>query len=659
VDSGTKYFGFSIKLDKDWIPAKRGAVWQLHGPANSPPGFSFQATDEFSIKVNGGTTNLDKQTNIDLSDGSLNKGQWVDWIVKITFSTTDDGEIEIWRHDEGESGFKQVLSVNAAVIQAPDGVPMDMTHKHGLYRNPVEHTQVLWLDNWTRADTYDEVKGVFMLGDGSETPDNSETPGGSETPDNSETPGDDETPDGSETPDDSETPESPPIRVGSEEAEKMVGTDGDDHVCGFDGNDTLKGNAGNDTIDGGAGADIINGNAGADVFVLRPGEGRDIINDFEDGVDVFSLEGGLSFEQLTFVDVKDATLIKMGDEVLVKAKGISAKQLTRADFTQGSEPPASDDPDPDPDTVPDPDPDPDPDPVPDIAQATYGTNASEGILGNNGDDHLFGLAGNDTLKGNGGDDILDGGAGADIINGGAGADTFVIRPGEGRDVINDFEDGIDHFWLDDGLRFDQLTFVDVSGATLIKKDGEVLVKVKGVTAKQLTKADFDHGAPLPSENETSSDPTAPANPKRSVIDGTGGDDGLLGDNGDNYLIGRDGNDTLKGNGGDDIIDGGAGSDIVNGNDGADVFVLRPGEGRDVINDFEDGIDAFLLLGGLTFKQLTFTRVIGATLIKYDGDVLAKVKGVDQKDLSAADFYHDTDGHPLSDFYIDGDADILL
>jgi Ca2+-binding RTX toxin-like protein len=53
------------------------------------------------------------------------------------------------------------------------------------------------------------------------------------------------------------------------------------------------------------------------------------------------------------------------------------------------------------------------------------------------------------LTGGDGDDVLNGGAGTDILVGGAGADRFVFRSatqagiGTARDVIEDFESGVD------------------------------------------------------------------------------------------------------------------------------------------------------------------------------------------------------------------------
>jgi Ca2+-binding RTX toxin-like protein len=52
------------------------------------------------------------------------------------------------------------------------------------------------------------------------------------------------------------------------------------------------------------------------------------------------------------------------------------------------------------------------------------------------------------IAGGSGNDVIMGGEGNDRLSGGAGADLFVFRPGDGIDLIEDFEVGIDHVSLD-------------------------------------------------------------------------------------------------------------------------------------------------------------------------------------------------------------------
>ncbi len=71
--------------------------------------------------------------------------------------------------------------------------------------------------------------------------------------------------------------------------------------------------------------------------------------------------------------------------------------------------------------------------------ALFGREGADWLAGEAGDDRLTGGAGRDLLSGGAGDDWIHGGAGADRLIGGAGADVFVFAPGDGRDVIVDFD----------------------------------------------------------------------------------------------------------------------------------------------------------------------------------------------------------------------------
>lgn len=91
------------------------------------------------------------------------------------------------------------------------------------------------------------------------------------------------------------------IRGGTEN-DTLNGDAGNDHLIGDAGNDLLLGgansdklygSAGNDTLDGGLGVDRLWGEAGADEFVFHAGDSpasaRDVIEDFEDNIDVVNL----------------------------------------------------------------------------------------------------------------------------------------------------------------------------------------------------------------------------------------------------------------------------------------------------------------------------------------------------------------------------------
>ncbi|SFO43714.1 hypothetical protein SAMN04487859_1571, partial [Roseovarius lutimaris] len=66
--------------------------------------------------------------------------------------------------------------------------------------------------------------------------------------------------------------------------------------------------------------------------------------------------------------------------------------------------------------------------------------------------------------------------------------------------------------------------------------------------------------------------------------------------GNDFLAGGGRNDVIDGGLGDDTINGGDGDDAMTGGEGADVFVFnffKNGD-DDVITDYEDGVDSFLI-----------------------------------------------------------------
>ncbi|BEV73789.1 hypothetical protein THUN1379_32710 [Paludibacterium sp. THUN1379] len=82
-----------------------------------------------------------------------------------------------------------------------------------------------------------------------------------------------------------------------------------------------------------------------------------------------------------------------------------------------------------------------------------GAAGNDRIDGSDGHDSLEGRDGNDVLLGGRGDDRIAGGAGEDLMTGGEGRDEFFWHREElgGTDTITDFELGIDHLYLPQGM----------------------------------------------------------------------------------------------------------------------------------------------------------------------------------------------------------------
>ncbi len=124
-----------------------------------------------------------------------------------------------------------------------------------------------------------------------------------------------------------------------------------------------------------------------------------------------------------------------------------------------------------------------------------------------------------------------------------------------------------------------------------------------------------------------------------TVEGGAGDDRIFGNKGNDYLLGDSGQDLIVGDIGDDLIDGGEGDDLLWGKSGADQFVLRATYGVDTIFDYEDGVDSFVLAGGLEFGDLTITQGIGQVSLEITetGEYLASLIGVNTGDIGIDDF----------------------
>src|SRR5260221_9391317 len=83
-----------------------------------------------------------------------------------------------------------------------------------------------------------------------------------------------------------------------------------------------------------------------------------------------------------------------------------------------------------------------------------------------------------------------------------------------------------------------------------------------------------------------------------TINGLGGNDFLAGDSGDDSIVGGAGNDTIYGDGGNDWIESGAGNDTVSGGAGQDRLVFRENgaTNADTVVNFARDCDNIQLAG---------------------------------------------------------------
>lgn len=106
---------------------------------------------------------------------------------------------------------------------------------------------------------------------------------------------------------------------------------------------------------------------------------------------------------------------------------------------------------------------------------------------------LFGGKGDDTLIGGAGDDQISGDLGNDLLTGGEGNDIFILIPNGGLDTITDFEPGVDHLMLTNGLTFDQLVISEAEAGTLISESNSPLVLLLNVASTQIDLDNFVFG----------------------------------------------------------------------------------------------------------------------------------------------------------------------
>lgn len=161
-----RWYGFSIHIPKDWVANRRKdeVVAQWHAspdrskgePWRSPPlavrtkGNGWQVTCIWDSKplsiprVEGSTT---------IWKGSIEKGQWTDWVFHVKWSYRDDGLVEVWK--------------NGTLLKRREG-PNCYNDKGGLYfKWGIYHTlenRVLYNDEFRMGDEKADYRTVAPPG---------------------------------------------------------------------------------------------------------------------------------------------------------------------------------------------------------------------------------------------------------------------------------------------------------------------------------------------------------------------------------------------------------------------------------------------------------------------------------------------------------------
>lgn len=264
---------------------------------------------------------------------------------------------------------------------------------------------------------------------------------------------------------------------------------------------------------------------------------------------------------------------------------------------------------------------------------------------------LTGTPGADTLVGTASNNIIDGLAGNDTLTGGGGQDKFVIRRGDGNDIITDFG-GVGKATNPSAAviaKVDTLQFTG-SGLTvrnlLLTQKGKILeVTFENVANTKVTLQNFQ----LENLHNLKASGTRPAignilfdgqtsitdsfdvfdanstqtslfnkntvtflndlsnnitgfNDSNDVINGQGGNDKIDGLSGNDLLRGGAGNDTLIGGAGNDTLVSGAGTDRFLYNTNAPF--ASAAVGQDAIADFKHSQGDKIILDKTTFSAIT-------------------------------------------------------
>ncbi|MGO1074610.1 hypothetical protein [Inquilinus sp. CA228] len=304
--------------------------------------------------------------------------------------------------------------------------------------------------------------------------------------------------------------------VGGAGIDTIQAAGGDDRLVGGDGADKLYGEDGNDTVWGGNAGDTLAGGNGNDILIGGPG-----------GADADTLSGGAGWDVASYTESFNSINVDLS-----QGKGFWSE--AQGDTLAGIE-------------------------------EVWGSRFGDVITGTGAGETLRGNDGNDTLRGGGGADALDGGAGWDIA----------LYTEDGAGVSIDLNTGQGVRGIAQGDRFFGIEEVQSGGGgDVLLGDGAVNV-LRGNAGN-----DFIHGGWGADTLDGGSDwdwlsYTASGGAVHvDLSTGRGSWSDAEGDvlSGFEGIEGSQGNDTLIGNGGSNRIAGLGGADTLYGNGGGDTFV---------------------------------------------------------------------------------------
>ncbi len=390
----------------------------------------------------------------------------------------------------------------------------------------------------------------------------------------------------------------------------IIANGSSDYIETGDGNSSVSVGAGQDTITLGAGNDTVEADQGGSALITEANGAVTLIAGPSTGSDTVQMgTGGTTIQLGENLDESNLIVRDVNGDLVLTDGGAMA--LTLQDYfggggnvaiqfedgvtwgaqqiLQASMTPSSDG---SPDTL-------------------VGSNGNDDIAAGYGNTLIVGVSGNNTLTGGEAADTIDGGTGADTIeggsgtttiNGGTGLETYIYNEGDGSDTIfeNTSTAGNDSISFGAGLSASDLSFSYYS-------PNDILTITDTTSGQTITidnfvaTTDSQHQIAALAFADGTSMSQLQVIQQADLLQGTTGNDSLIGDSLENYIDGLGGDDTEVGDGGND------------------TFVFKSGYGQLEVNEtYSTGQVPVLLLGaGITESSIKVTSD-GANLILTDG-----------------------------------------
>ncbi|MES9859185.1 MAG: calcium-binding protein, partial [Sedimenticola sp.] len=290
-------------------------------------------------------------------------------------------------------------------------------------------------------------------------------------------------------------------------------------IMGTDSGDTFVGTDGDDILVSGAGNNRLTGGSGDDVYFIDLAKSENVVRD-EAGTDAIRLTGRINLGEVDFS--------REGDDLLISAKS-NPDNLTRIVGQYSSDGMS-------------------------IETLQFDDGSSISLS-----DVIMGTDSDDWLDGTDGDDILVSGAGNNYLIGGSGDDVYLVDLAKSENVVRD-EAGTDTIWLTGGINLGDIDF---------SREGDDLLISSKSNPDNLTRIVGQYSSDDSVEKKSFfSDSVVYDN--RSSIETLQFDDGSS-INIDTNVLSFSQQDWIEGTDGDDLLIGGAGNNILYGGDGDDIF----------------------------------------------------------------------------------------